>query len=508
VALAGPALAEIDQLLRGLVEAHLVEERGLSRYGVHDLLAVYAHRISSGPEAEAAAARWLGWLTAHAYRAKQELDPGGLSLDDTRAHPPIPALSKDEALRWFTAEQQNLTLAIHHAAAARSPISWQLLTLCQLQFRRSGHVHDWMLAADAVREATNEVRDPTGQLLTIIAQATSRHYASRYTEAVAFAGRARELAAEIGDRRREASAATVAGLAHWQSGQLAEAARDFADAVERIDPQASPAMLAVALNNIGMIEQERGYIGRAMSNYQQALEINERLGRRAGIVSNLSNIAWAYYDRDDFTESAAAYVAILAELNTQQHVAGEAIVREDYTYTLLALDRVDEAAEQAGAAHEAATRANDPRMRASTLVAVAAVQRRQGRYDEAMAHLQQAYVTAAQLQSRRPMALAQLEFARLACVREEPRDAITHARQAHAIAAAAGFGLLVAHAHTILATALRAGGDPRQAAEHHELATKQRAQLGLETERQDIALGEPGTPMPHAASGGCPCETL
>jgi tetratricopeptide (TPR) repeat protein len=376
-----------------------------------------------------------------------------------------------------------------HAAAARSPISWQLLTFCQLQFRRGGHLHDWMLAADAVREAANELGDTQGQLLAIIAQATSRHYASRYADAVAFAGHARALAAELGDRSREASAATVAGLAHWQGGQLTEASHDFADVVERIDPQTSPAMLAVALNNIGMIEQERGYVSRAMSNYRQALEINQRIRRQAGIVSNLANIAWASFDSNDFAESAATYVSALTELSTQQHVAGEAIIREDYTYTLLALDRVDEAAEQAGAAYEAAARANDPRMQASTAIAVASVQRRQGRYEEAMAHLKQAYATATELQSRRPMAMAQIELARLACAREKPGDAIIHGRQAHDIAAAAGFGLLVAHAHVVLATAMRAAGHLLQAAEHDELAMRQRAQLGLAPKDNGSPLG-------------------
>ncbi|NUP47179.1 MAG: hypothetical protein HOW97_07670 [Catenulispora sp.] len=104
-----------EAALEGLVDAHLVQSRGADRYGVHDLLRLYAAELAeeqlSAADRVRAAERIVLHAAAAALAAGELQVPGRLcvGLPELVGVPPHPAFADlDDAAAWYEAERVNL----------------------------------------------------------------------------------------------------------------------------------------------------------------------------------------------------------------------------------------------------------------------------------------------------------------------------------------------------------------------------------------------------------------
>jgi DNA-binding SARP family transcriptional activator/tetratricopeptide (TPR) repeat protein len=139
---------EAERLLDGLAAANVVERRGVDRYGLHDLIRVYAaERVAleeARPELDAARSRLLTWYLRRAEAAIAARYPHAAR----RAVPDNP----DDAWTWLNAERPNLV------AAATDPVflaagSWRLTTVLRPYLDSQCHLTDWSRALDAALAA-------------------------------------------------------------------------------------------------------------------------------------------------------------------------------------------------------------------------------------------------------------------------------------------------------------------------------------------------------------------
>src|SRR4051794_7573027 len=149
-ALAGLAPAHTRRLLDNVVDAHLVEHTGGSRFRMHDLLRAYAREQVSTTEADAGFRRLAGFYLHATAAADQLLHPGrGRTLVDAAPEPahPIAFVDYDEALRWCEQERTSF-VAVAATCAERGlhDIAWQLPNNLWSFFYLSKHRTEWTAA--------------------------------------------------------------------------------------------------------------------------------------------------------------------------------------------------------------------------------------------------------------------------------------------------------------------------------------------------------------------------
>ena len=59
-------------------------------------------------------------------------------------------------------------------------------------------------------------------------------------------------------------------------------------------------MMAVSLNNIGLVLHAKGDLDGALKKFKESLEINEEIGAKGGIATSLHNIGTVYLDHEDY----------------------------------------------------------------------------------------------------------------------------------------------------------------------------------------------------------------
>ncbi|MBO1333555.1 AfsR/SARP family transcriptional regulator [Streptomyces sp. VRA16 Mangrove soil] len=134
-AAAGIPLAEARAGLDRLAAAHLVQETTPGRYGLHDLVRLYARGLPRDETPDAVTRRLVDhWLRAQ-HVAVDVFDPTGARTvalpDGFDTAPPVPRFAeRDAVFGWFLQEQESLMAAV--SAAARlgdEDRTWRIATL-------------------------------------------------------------------------------------------------------------------------------------------------------------------------------------------------------------------------------------------------------------------------------------------------------------------------------------------------------------------------------------------
>lgn len=82
--------------------------------------------------------------------------------------------------------------------------------------------------------------------------------------------------------------------------------------------------LSIALSNLGYLEQMKGELSKALDHYLQSLGIQEKLGYKLGVTTNLNNIASIYKSRGELVKALERYkenLKVQEELNDKEGIA-------------------------------------------------------------------------------------------------------------------------------------------------------------------------------------------
>lgn len=334
--------------LSALTRAHLVTEPEPGRFGLHDLLRLYARDLptvptSGGDGDEAALQRLLAYYMAVADHARRFLRPARDELDFSAgmsAEQPGIA-DRAEALAWFDAEWPNLVAATRTAKAAdMHELVWQFVRLQFNYVMVRCPWDDWIqIYADGLESARN-VDDQVGKLLMSaglgVAYARSGrpaealgHYAEsyrgavatgnpgwlamaqvnmgsvlirlgRYTEARVHCRNALRTYRSLGDRYREAGALNNLAQVEQVNGRLEEALAHLRSAEAMYREADDLETLAMVLNNCGEVSTELYRVEDAERYHHEALDVAQRCGsalRQAAAYLGLGDAASLRGDR-------------------------------------------------------------------------------------------------------------------------------------------------------------------------------------------------------------------
>jgi DNA-binding SARP family transcriptional activator/Tfp pilus assembly protein PilF len=498
-ALARMPAGQAAQLLERLVDAHLLERRGVGRFGFHDLLRRYAYQRAQGQDGELerkdATSRLYSWYLQTADGAVRLLHADHVRLAVPEAPVGLPVAGFDEpdgALAWLDAERANLVAAVQQAAEhGPQPPAWLLADTLGSYFWHHRHLGDWIAVAHAGVDAATAAGEPRAQAAAYrnlgMVTACSGDYAraaEHFTDALALAQQAGWV---------DGQAACLGDLAFVSSelGRPEQAADHLTRALALHRQTGHTVGQAMALNNLGHVYLQLGQPDRAAEQLAEAVALHREVGSRIGVALSLDNLGEVCRDLgrlDAARTHLSEALAVHRELGNRYD--------EAYDLNVLATVQRDagdlhQALELAQLALTVAREISERRVQADALNTLGSVWLRLGHPGKAIAHHQQALDLARQASAGHHETEALLGLATACQEQRQPAQGIDHARQGLTLARQAGYRILEAQAHTTLAAAHLTQGHHAQAVEHaHQaLAIHRQASHRLGQARALVILG-------------------
>ena len=454
-ALAGVAVGHAVELLDRLAAANLVGVAG-SRYSMHDLVRRYAAGKTGTQERDAAIGRLLRHQLSTADLAARLLYPEKLRL-------PVPAgaaepfATRTAALAWLDAERHNLVAAIRHAAGhGRRVLASLLADTLRGYFDLRMYTVDWQAAARLGLSCAEKENDPRAQAAARLSLALLDWKRSRYPGAVEHYRRALALAGRAGWSQGRAAVLGNLGKVYADVGRLELAAAHYTEALA-IDRGVTAQ--AVVLGNLGEVYVELGRLADAARVLTEALALHRRAGSCGSESIVLRGLALVHHARGD--HAAAVRLADEA-VAAARGVGGERQLARALT-VLATLHQESGCAPRAAAGgREALALARERGDRYDESAALAVL----GLADKEIGPAEEAVALAGRIGARGLAGRVTVSLAELQLALARPRDAVGTATAGLTIHTETGQRLGCARAHRVLAAALRATGDERQAGAH------------------------------------------
>ncbi|MFI1827204.1 ATP-binding protein [Streptomyces sp. NPDC020412] len=353
---------EAEDLLEGLLDQYMVQQREHGRYHMHDLLRAFAQMCADAEDASAttcaAVERLACWYLVTAHAARRFLfptDPERTFEAVTEPRHPLPMTDSAQALSWCEAERKTLTALVRATAeAGLDNLTWQIPWVLFSFFRLRGHYGDWVSTHLLALKAAERLDHPAARANTLnnlglaywrlrrledaiacYEQALPLHRAvgnqvneansltnlglvyselQRYDQAIAYYRRALHLRWETGDRQGEGTTLNNLGLVYVETGRYDESLACFQQALLLHQQTGVRLSQGITLDNIGIVYRDTGLLEEALTNLLQALDIRRDMGDREGVASTLKSLGDTYLRTGDkararncWTESAALY---------------------------------------------------------------------------------------------------------------------------------------------------------------------------------------------------------
>ena len=375
---AGPVLAR-------LVEASLVTEDVAGRFGMHDLLRLFARGACQQAEdqaaRDAAEARLVGHYAELAGFLDSCVDP---ELRPAAAQAGMPLPSMREALALFEAERPSLVASIGLAALR----GWdeqvgQLADSMGESLRLLGYLDDLLTVREAAFAAARHAGDTLEEGATlnnlgntytelrrfeeaigcyrqalVIFRETGDRYGEgqglnnlgeayrelrRFEESIGCYQQALAIKRETGDRHGEGTTLINLGSAHLGVQRFEGAISCYQQALAVVRKTGDRYREGLTLNNLGIAYDELRQFEEATGCYQQALAICRDTGDRYGEGQTLGNLGIAYSELRRFEEATDCYQQSLAIVRRAGDRYGEGVALNNLGNTCEQLRRFEEA---------------------------------------------------------------------------------------------------------------------------------------------------------------------
>ncbi|WP_086846362.1 AfsR/SARP family transcriptional regulator [Amycolatopsis kentuckyensis] len=311
-ALAGTDEPHARRLLWELAASHLVQPRGGDRFGLHDLLRVYAAERAREdlPAAERTAAldRLFEYYLRGAAGAATALYPDLQRLPD--APEGGEAVEPAEARRWLLAEHGNVLSAIRRPAE-QGPFAWRAADLLRGFFHSHRLDAEWQAAATAGLAAARRAGDEraAGAMRhSLGALAWSR---GDYETALAELEAAQASYRAAGAREGADSVLHALGVVHLDLGRLDRAIEHFTAALAGTLRSGASIRAANGLINLGAVLIEHGRLTEGIEHNERALDLCRRLGSPHAAAIAQCNLGYGYRVSGDLARAGAVLTEAL-----------------------------------------------------------------------------------------------------------------------------------------------------------------------------------------------------
>jgi len=327
-ALTGTSLAAARRALGRLSRAHLVQAGAAGRFGMHDLLRVYAAELARRDEAEAdrraALARLYGYYVATAAAAMDALHPA-----ERHRRPPVPdpgtpapeLADLAAAQAWLDAERANLVGTAAHGSPE------QVVVLASTLFRyldSGGHYPDALTVHGHALRAAQRLGDGAAESRARCDLAVVYSRQVQLDRCIDYLRQALALARQVGDRQAEARALGVLGVAHHLQGRSDLAVEHDRQVLAVFRELGDRTNEARALGNLGVAYRAQGRPELAVVHQRQALAAFRALGERVGeaeVGNALAESLRAVGDTQQAAREHAAALAVALEIGNRHEQA-------------------------------------------------------------------------------------------------------------------------------------------------------------------------------------------
>ncbi|QTR06482.1 tetratricopeptide repeat protein [Saccharothrix algeriensis] len=312
--LAGLDVAATRSALRALEDLHLVQQRAPGRYGMHDLVKLFAadraHRTLPEADRDAALRRLVGFLLRTAFAAERVLDPHRepIRLADFPDCHPLSPPDQDAALDWFATEHRTL-LAVQQFAAGRGwhdPV-WQLAWSLDTFLYRRGHLQDAVVVWRAGVAAAERQGDPRALLLAHRLLGDAAAFAGLPDEAMRHLVRALELAERTDDRTTQAHTHYTLTRAWEQRGEDRRALDHALRALRLYRDLGRPEWECAALSAAGWLYARVGDHDQARAHCRAALELGDRRPDPTLAAAVMDTLGYSAHRTGDHAEALEHY---------------------------------------------------------------------------------------------------------------------------------------------------------------------------------------------------------
>jgi tetratricopeptide (TPR) repeat protein len=436
-ALAGDDPTCTGRRLADLITASLVQQRVPGRYGLHDLVRIFARRRASDEESPTALRAAVGRLLDH-YReftlsAMHEVAPQESRSWSHLPYPPTqaPAIGdRPTAAAWLDAECANVIAAAVYGAGHGWPRHATDLSLILSRYLLlSARHHD----ALTLHEAASRVADGAdlGRTLTSLAGAYGR--LGRLADSLDCCQRALTVFRDLGDRPGETNTLINLGAANWRLGRYLAALGAFQQVVQLAYETGDRLAEFYGRGGIGCVWWRLGRHAEALDEHRRSLTIAREIGERAGEGEALQRIGRMHFELHELEPAESRLVEALAiAVET-----GDRVSESDALYQLGSVHRqrgrLDEALRHQHQALSIAQEIADPSLQVEILVELTDTERRAGRYSQAIRHGSEAASMAESLGARHELARAHDLLARCHLDQHDLPAARQHWRHALAL---------------------------------------------------------------------------
>lgn len=297
-ALAGITEAEAEMALGRLAEACLVTEDRAGRFGMHDLLRLFArdacHAAEGEADREAAEIRLVTWYVELAGVLDSCIDPElRPAAEEAPGRRGAVLPSPREALALFSVERRGL-MAVADLAARREQddLLMRLSESAGDAMIMLRYLDDLLLLRQTALAAARRARYTVGEGSALNNLGVTYRELRRFGEAVTSHKQALTIFREIGDRRCEGMALGNLGNAYRILGRIEEAVTCYEQDIAICQEVGDRRGEGSTLTSLGVAYQGWGRFEEAVTCHQQALEIFEEVGdqQREGMaLGNLGN---------------------------------------------------------------------------------------------------------------------------------------------------------------------------------------------------------------------------
>jgi tetratricopeptide (TPR) repeat protein len=327
-----------------LVAAGLLYESGYGRYGVHDLVRLFAREqmpAGLGPDSTPLT-RLLDHYLHTAYAAEILMSPKRepLTLPAMAPGVAVPDLpDADAAIAWFSSELPGLVAAVGAAGAAGRDehahrLAWTLATFCG----HRGRWREWVLAQHVAVASAERCNDPAAlaEALRLLGQAYSTGH--QFDQARENYLLAMDAFTRTGDLAGRAHVYFDLALLMDRQGRPADAAPYAERSLEDFRAAGNDHGVAVALNAFGWYQCELGDYHRGIDYCRQALAAARAIDSIYCESNALDSLGYAYHHLHHYDEAISHYRRALELLRDMG----------DRTSSAIALDHLGDSYHAAG----------------------------------------------------------------------------------------------------------------------------------------------------------------
>ncbi|MEU4478211.1 BTAD domain-containing putative transcriptional regulator [Micromonospora sp. NPDC023966] len=284
--------ADAQDLLDGLVDAHLLEEPEPGRFRFHDLVRDFARQLigvgQPGERAEAVR-RLLDHHLHAAYAISRRMEPAASLAALVLPEPPRPdlvAACAAEGPAWFDRNRSTLPALVRLAAdEGLLRLCWQLARVSWYHLFSRGHLDELIDTHTVALRAAERCDDDAAVATTRNYLASGLFRLGRFPEAIELMEGALQIRRRLGDREGEATVRRNLAIAYGANWQLAPAMGHLDAALGLARSTGQPAAVSALLNN-------QTVVLLAWGRYAEAQAVSRRqlaLGREAGDLNSVRN---------------------------------------------------------------------------------------------------------------------------------------------------------------------------------------------------------------------------